>query len=158
MKLNAFLDKHGLLIIAILLTLSCIFIVIGHKYRDQVQLVLKKNFADLPSDNIDGWSISHLALYAIIGFIKPNYHLTAFTVGAGFEVFEDYMAADKNTQLVDCKEPYDEKGKKKFFCNGRQDDYWYAKHSDIFWNLLGYTLGSALRTTFFKDDLTHPNP
>jgi hypothetical protein len=151
MKLTAFLDKYGMVIIVVLLVFSGVFIIVGHKYRDQVQLVLKKNFANLPDDNIDGWSISHLVLYAIIGFIKPNYHLTAFTIGAVFEVFEDYMAADKNTQLVNCSEPFKENGTRKFFCNGRQDDYWYAKHSDIFWNLLGYTIGSAIRTTFLKD-------
>jgi hypothetical protein len=149
MKWNIFLDKYGLIIIAILLILSLVFIIIGHKYRDQVQLVLKKTFVNLPEDTIDGWSLSHMALFAIIGFIKPNYYLSAFCFGAVFEVFEDYMASDKNTQLVDCSQPFNIDGKRKFFCNGRQDDYWYAKHSDIFWNLLGYTVGSAIRTTVF---------
>ena len=145
----AYMDAHWFAIVIVLCIASLTFIMVGHEYRDQIQSLLKQKYVDLPKDDIDRWSLSHLFFWMIIGFIKPGYHMTTFTIGAGFEIFEDYMAADHNTQLADCKStPIDPgTGKRKFFCSGRQDDYWYAKHSDVFWNLFGYTIGSAVRTT-----------
>lgn len=148
-----FIDTYWYAIIIVFIILSLIFICIGHIYREQVQLVLKKTFVELPPDTIDWWSISHFALFAIFGFVKPGYPLTATAIGAGFEVVEDFLSSDKTTQLCDCSEPFyagpDGTPRKKFWCNGLQDDYWYAKHSDIFWNMLGYVTGQAVRTTFF---------
>ena len=153
MGFTDFLDKYWIPIVIILIILALVFIIVGHEYRDEIQSVLKKKYFDLPKDDFDRWSLSHMLLFMVIGFVKPRYHLSAFTAGAAFEVFEDYMASDGHTQLADCTIPIDSKtGNRKFFCNGRQDDYWYAKHSDIFWNLLGYTIGSAVRTTFFDNE------
>ena len=157
MSFTEILDRYWVPIVIVLIVFALVFIMVGHEYRDEIQSVLKRKYLDLPKDDIDRWSLSHLFLFMLIGFIKPNYHLTAFTVGAVFEVFEDYMASDVHTQLADCTNPIEPStNKRKFFCNGRQDDYWYAKHSDVFWNLFGYTIGSAIRTQFFSDGKVGP--
>lgn len=141
-----FIDAYWYAIILVLIICSLLFIILGHEYRDQIQSVLKKTFVNLPADTIDWWSISHFVIYAIFGFVKPGYPLTAFTFGAAFELFEDYMSSDAGTQLADCvNEPFNPDGSRRLWCNGRQDDYWYAKHSDVFWNLFGYVTGQAIR-------------
>jgi hypothetical protein len=78
------------------------------------------------------------------GIIEPNHHFTFAVGGATFEFIEDFMAGNKNTKLVNCS-----KNPKSFMCNGIQDGYWYGKFDDILINILGYTLGSALRTNVF---------
>lgn len=145
MTILNFCDNNVYVIILTLIGLAMLFIITGHTYRDQIQSVLKNTLITMPRDTIDYWSISHFVLFGLFGFLKPNHHLTAMTVGVLFELFEDNMASDENTQLTDCK-----KNKlTNFWCNGLQDDYWYAKASDVFWNLFGYTIGSAIRTTLY---------
>jgi len=86
----------------------------------------------------------------IFGFLKPGYSLTFFTMGVIFEVFEYGLSSDKNTQLVNC---IDNKKNilSKILCRGIEDSYWYAKIDDIAVNLIGYIVGQAIRTTFFKN-------
>ena len=56
-----------------------------------------------------------------------------------WEIFEDFLASNKNTQLYNCKY------KKGFWCNGIQDGYWYYKLDDIIFNTYGYLVGQAIR-------------
>lgn len=146
-----FIDDNAFAIIVALIICSLIFIIIGHEYREQVQLVLKKDFATLPGTTVDYRSISHFLLFAVFGFIKPGYAFTALVAGAGFEVVEDYLSSDKTTQLDGCAtNPYNGDGVRKTFCNGINTDYWYGKWDDVFWDITGYVTGQAIRQTFFN--------
>lgn len=138
-----YIDKCYVEIIITLILISVIFIMIGHKWRDQIQTKLKYPIATIPEHVLDGWSVTHFALFAIFGIIKPGYPLTFLFIGAGWELLEDVLAADKNTQIVDCKGSKDNIIK-FLMCNGLQDDYWYGKWDDIVVNLLGYLVGSAV--------------
>lgn len=130
-----------------LAVLSMMFILYGHRNREVVQLTLKKDFAKLPATTVDWWTVSHLVLYAVFGFLIPNYHTTFFFIGVAFEVIEDMLSSDENTQLVKC----DRDKKRHIMCRFSQnDDYWYGKWDDVFFNLLGYTIGSSIRTSFMK--------
>lgn len=145
-----FIDDHAISIIVALIICSLIFIIIGHEYREQVQLLLKRDFAKLPSTTVDYWSVSHFLLFGLFGFIKPGYAFTALVAGAGFEVVEDYLSSDKTTQLDSCEaSPYESSGVRKTFCNGINTDYWYGKWDDVFWDITGYVTGQAIRQTFF---------
>ncbi len=144
-----FINTYALAICVVLSVVALLFIICGHTYRDNIQLVLKRDFVKLPATTFDGWSLSHAILFGIFGFLIPNRHTSFFLLGAGFEIFEDMLSGDKTTQLSDCMTP--DKSSKimcKFSIN---DDYWYAKWDDVFVNLLGYTLGSSLRTTFLAN-------
>ncbi len=130
--------------------ISLIFIMVGHVFREQVQNALKQKLFHVKAFDIDWWSVTHLLLYMLIGFIKPGFTLTFFVIGILFEVFEDMCASDSATQLLDCVNP----AKKnsicgKIMCNGFDDSYWYGKFDDIFANLLGYVIGNSIRTTYF---------
>jgi hypothetical protein len=131
-----------------LFILSMIWVTIGHIYREQVQTVLKHPLMDVPSCVLDGWSIIHFATFFAFGFIEPNKHLLFTTLSVVFETFEDGMSSDANTQLIDCK-----KNKNsllgKIHCNGYENSYWYGKWDDVFVNILGYIIGSSIRTSYF---------
>ena len=84
--------------------------------------------------------------------VFTRYPLAFFTAGVFFEIFEDGMASDETTQLVNCtykKERNSVIG--GIMCNGVQDGYWYGKVDDIFMNLLGYVVGQAIRTTCYPN-------
>ena len=148
MGLWQFINDNAVAICVVLCIVALIFIMFGHVYRDQVQLALKQEFVNLPATNFDWWSISHAVLFALFGLLITNRHTTFFLVGSAFEVIEDMLSSDKSTQLADCMTPdKDNKLMCKFSIN---DDYWYAKWDDVFVNLLGYTLGSSVRTTFIN--------
>ena len=132
--------------------MSLLFIILGHKFREEIQLKLKQPLIQLPATTLDGWSVTHFLLFMLFGLIEPGYHMTFLFIGIAFEVFEDMLSADSTTQLFDCM---DKDIKNHFFygtlfCNGLNDDYWYGKWDDIFVNLIGYTLGSSLKTYVYK--------
>jgi hypothetical protein len=127
---------------------SIIFIMIGHIYKNNIQSILKQPLITLKEVVMDWWSVMHFLLFAFFGFVKPGYPLSFFTIGVLFEIFEDGMSSDINTQLINCPR----KGiLSKIMCNGIQDGYWYGKADDIFSNLIGYVVGQSIRTTFYKD-------
>lgn len=138
------------LIIAITI-IGILLIMIGHVYRDSLQSTLKQKVMTLPEADVDLWSVSHILFYMACGFIIPNYPITFLGIGVGFEMFEDFMSADDNTQLANCKQSCDANGCKRpntLWCNGVQDGYWYGKWDDVLFNVLGYIAGSSIRTTF----------
>jgi hypothetical protein len=157
----AFINENRIGICLGLVVVALIFIVIGHAFRDQIQNVLKQEICKFPECSIDYWSVSHFLLFGLFGFLIPGYHLTAFTIGASFEFTEDYLSADENTLFADCSKPCGredgmcgDNDSRKTWCNGYQDGYWYSNMTDSFVNLIGYTLGSAIRTTLLPDTLT----
>jgi hypothetical protein len=140
-----YLIDNNVYVITFLFIISMVFICFGHIYRDQVQLVLKKPLATFPKCDIDWWSVSHVLLYAICGILVPDRPLTFFTLGLGFELLEDYLSRNEDTQLVDCKN-----NPNSLWCNGIETDYWYMNPSDPWMNLTGYIIGSAIRTTWLS--------
>lgn len=149
-----FINENAIAICIALALVALIFIMCGHIYREQVQLALKKEFVKLPGTTFDWWSVSHAVLFGIFGFLMPNYHTSFFLLGTGFEIVEDMLSGDESTQLADCMTS--DKDTKVMCMLSINDDYWYAKWDDVFVNLLGYTLGSSLRTTYSVDTPSTP--
>lgn len=142
-----YIKNNPVKVIIALTVLALTFIIFGHHYREEVQLAMKTEFITLPKTTVDWWSVSHAVLFFLFGLIMPGYPLTFIVMGAGFEAVEDYLSSDATTQLADC--PAIKKAKKEsFWCNGLNDDYWYAKWDDIIWDGLGYVCGQALRQTW----------
>ena len=142
-----FINDNAVAICIILSILALLFIMCGHIYREKIQLAFKHEFVKLPATSFDWWSVSHAILFGLFGFLIPGWHLSFFAIGTGFEIIEDMLSGDATTQLTNCMAP---NKKSNIMCMlSINDDYWYAKWDDIFVNLLGYTVGSSLRTTFF---------
>jgi len=142
-----FINEHAIAICIVLSIVALLFIMFGHCYREHVQLALKREFIKLPATSLDWWSVSHAVLFGLFGFLIPNYHFSFFLMGCGFEVFEDMLSGDETTQLADCMTA--DKHTKLMCKLSINDDYWYAKWDDVFVNLLGYTIGSSIRATFY---------
>ena len=142
-----FINDNAIAICVVLSIVALLFIMFGHCYREQVQLALKREFIKLPSTTLDWWSVSHAVLFGLFGFLVPGYHFSFFMLGTGFEVFEDMLSGDATTQLADCMTP--DKHTKLMCKLSINDDYWYAKWDDVFVNLLGYTIGSSIRSTYY---------
>jgi hypothetical protein len=140
-----FIDIHALSICAVLTITVLVFMVFGAKNNARVQLAFTKELVRLPGTTIDLWSVSHLLLYMVFGLLIPNQHMSFLLAGAAWEVVEDMLSSDETTQLDDCK-TLDSRSKImcKFSIN---DGFWYAKWDDVLIDLLGYTIGSAIRTS-----------
>lgn len=144
MELIEFINKYSIAICILLCIIAIIFIIIGHCYREKIQMALKQEFVKLPGTTLDWWSVSHFLLFGFLGFVLPNRHFSFLMLGAAFELVEDMLSSDNTTQLADCRTK-----KEGIMCAlSINDDYWYAKWDDVFVNLLGYTVGSSVRTTF----------
>jgi hypothetical protein len=143
-----YIKKHPDKLVVYAYTVSLLFIIVGHVYRDQIQAKFKQSFFTVKSFDVDYWSFTHVALFMFIGFVKPDHALTFFVLGVLFEIFEDGMASDEGTQSIDCK-GVKKSISQKIMCNGVEDSYWYGKIDDIAFNLIGYTIGQAIRKTYF---------
>jgi len=145
-----YIDANANKLIVGAMVVSFIFIMIVHIYKEQIQdLFLTPLYAN-QFFTLDWWSVMHFVLYAFFGFVKPGYTGSFFALGVMFEIFEDGMASDATTKLMNCNS---KKVKNsitgKIFCNKKQDSYWYGKLDDVFINLLGYVTGQCIRQTFY---------
>jgi hypothetical protein len=91
--------------------------------------------------DIDGWSISHIIFFGVLGFLYPGKHLQFFIVGTIWEIIETVLGQNKleisgkRLQLIGEQDP-----------DGASmpDAFWYGKESDILMDVAGYAMGSAL--------------
>ncbi len=145
--LKLLIERYPIQICGALIILSVLFIIVGHRYHGTVQAAMKQPLVDLPKTNWDWWSLSHFALFLIMGYVMPGRAFQFFALGALFEVWEDYMAHDKHTQLATCGggDVTQNTVVKKLWCGATNDPYYYAKWDDPFINLAGYVLGEYLR-------------
>ena len=79
--------------------------------------------------NLTYWSILHILFYVIVGYLFPNYFVTAQLLGIGWELFE--CGAGWATHHL-------------FPGN----NWWYGVGSDIVMNVIGFLIGAYLRTKF----------
>lgn len=131
-------------------TFVIIFILIGHLYPDYIQSSLKSPLCTLPSITIDWWSITHFFYFGILAFLYPSYICELFIISIIWEIVEDSLAPNHNKFLIDCSKTYDNPLKESFknlWCNhtSRENDYWYGKWDDVFFNSMGIIIGYGLR-------------
>ena len=83
----------------------------------------------------NGWGWSHLLLYVGFGLILPDHYLAFGAVGVAWESWEYLLSVTRCTQWDPvpsrCR-PGEQPG-----------DWWYAKFSDLVFNMVGYTVGSV---------------
>jgi len=82
----------------------------------------------------DGWGWSHLLLYTAFGLAMPGHYLAFGALGVAWETWEYAMSATRCTR-------WDVMGR----CQPGElpGEWWYAKASDLVFNMVGYTLGSV---------------
>lgn len=91
--------------------------------------------------DLDGWSVTHFVLFAIVGFTFPGLHLgtLAFLCGVIWELIEHWMGRQRPSWLGgwgDCQAAEFEK---------HNANWWFGRYSDILMNLLGLAVGNVGR-------------
>ena len=107
---------------------------INNKYKDPLEYEFLYYF--------DGWSVTHLVFYMLLGYLYPNYLILTLVLGALWELFEHYTSIYKPRLLFgigDCSTN-----------NGITDKWWYGKWSDLFVNALGFIIGQYLKIGHIK--------
>jgi len=101
--------------------------------------------------DLDGWSVTHLLFFGLLGLLYPGHHLAFFGAGVAWEVVETalgqnrFEVSGRRVQLIG---EQDASG----VSTGKDDSYWYGKSSDIIVNAGAYSLGSAYAELYW------PNP
>tara|TARA_B100001094_G_C17998911_1_gene704117 strand:+ start:138 stop:557 length:420 start_codon:yes stop_codon:yes gene_type:complete len=122
-----------------IVNILCIFLYGSYRCNNpEFKDILEKEIGIL---DLDGWSISHLLSFTLIGYLFPhkNYILLASIFGIIWELFEHYYGKNRPGWLGgygDCKKLQSDK----------TDDgnWWYGKISDIIMNSLGLMIGFYL--------------
>jgi hypothetical protein len=109
------------------------------------------------AQQIDGWSLSHLFFFSVLGLLFPRRHLQFLLIGYGWEVVETHLGQSNVTvsgmrlkllgERIPVRQP---DGTVKYVADDNQ--YWYGKESDVIMDILGYSIGSLLADNWW------PNP
>jgi hypothetical protein len=86
--------------------------------------------------DLDGWSVSHLLFFMLIGYnYGDKYLVAAFILGVIWEIFEQLYGGKLSRWWFDSR-PLERK-------------WWYGKHSDIIINTSGLLIGYYLKNKSF---------
>jgi cell shape-determining protein MreD len=125
--------------------LICVFIIIAYgTYRCKNTTFvdpLTKSFFPYPVNQfLDGWGISHLLFFTMLGFLYPNaeYVLYSFVLGVIWELIE-YSIKDHPFYLSKCKYNVGTENK---------NHWWYGRWQDIIMNSIGLLVGSIMARYF----------
>lgn len=88
----------------------------------------------------DGWAITHLLFFLLLGFLYPEHLLTIMIIGVIWEFFETFLGSYKimlfgqRVKLVGDIQ------------NGVVNDnsWWYGRVTDIAFNLIGLIIGVSI--------------
>jgi hypothetical protein len=127
----------------LLICLTIVFVIVLYgtfrckitTYKDPLTFTLIK---DGPfGESIDGWSITHFCLFAILAYMYPSWKYLLFIVvlGISWEIVESVFK-DHPFYLSKCK--YN-------ITNDNGVGWWYGKYSDILVNSLGMACGLVIR-------------
>jgi len=84
---------------------------------------------------LDGWSITHILLFMVLGYMYPDTFLLSMMVGITWELFEHFYGKQRPGWLGGYGDCYD-------VASDRADgNWWYGKWSDIICNATGFLIG-----------------
>jgi len=140
--------------IAIYIVVVIAIVAYGHYLRaTNTKDILETKIIDHPScPGFDGWALTHLFMFFILGVLYPGRHVQALVVSLGWEGIEHTLGttnlefSGKRLQLIGDQ---DEEGRPI----KRKNAYWYGRFvTDNSFNMTGYILGSAIASRWW------PNP
>lgn len=79
---------------------------------------------------IDGWSVTHLVFFMVLGILYPDHYASALVAGIAWEGVE--VGIGKVEMMMDKKKTH-----------GYGKTFWYGRGSDIIMDMIGYTIGSS---------------
>jgi hypothetical protein len=94
-------------------------------------------FAPPPLDKyLDGWGISHLLFFALLGYLFPKQLLFSFFLGVIWELVE-YSVGNRPIHFIKCQH---------ILKTHKGEDWGYGRWQDIVMNATGLWIGFVLRT------------
>ena len=109
------IDRNNLLIVGIITI--CIISIIEAESMGVKKTMGKKI--------INGWNLSHIALYFILGVLSPSNIYLWFTLGIIWEIIESILGKMYGTE------------------------YWHGNFEDLLYNAIGLLAGIGARTVYF---------
>jgi hypothetical protein len=91
--------------------------------------------------DLNGWSITHIIWFSILGYNFPDKFWFAQSLGVGWELGEHLMGTSRPSWMGgfgDC--PLTSKQK-----NLTHKNWWFGRSSDILMNIMGFIVGARLR-------------
>lgn len=144
----------GVTVPCVVLYIIVVLFIILYGYflrRTRARDVLATPIFDHPiCQKIDGWSITHLVFFGILGILYPGNHLQFFAIGVLWEIVETGLGQNNisvsghRLQLIG---EQDDDGN----TTGKEDAYWYGKESDLVMDFAGYCVGSALAERYWPN-------
>ena len=118
----------------------CVVVIL---FYSRYRCLNKESFKDPLESSIffilDGWSMTHLLFYMLIGYLFPNYLLLTTFLGILWELFEHYSGKYKPLWLSGW-------GNCHFTDKVKDNEgWWYGKWSDLFINTIGLLIGQYLK-------------
>lgn len=118
--------------------------------------ILERKIIDHPSvAGTDGWAMTHLLFFGLLGFLYPGRYVQFMTVGIVWELIETLLGQTKlkaggsRIQLIGAQDEsgYHIKDQPEGMDGGDQPEgmdsqFWYGRLSDCWWNVAGYIIGS----------------
>lgn len=146
---------QGVKVPCVALYIVVVLFIIAYGYfirRTGTRDVLEKKIIDRKGfEGCDGWGLTHLIFFAVLGVLYPGHYVQALAVSFGWEAVEDFLGthkievSGKRLQLIG---DTDADGKP----TGNTDGYWYGRLSDVALNMSGYVLGSAFAESYWPND------
>ena len=94
--------------------------------------------------DMDGWSVVHIFEFILLGFLFPDYFYLTIFLGILWELFEFYCEYKKPKWLIGYGFTLNTvKCDNKNEC--KEQIWWYGKISDIFFDIIGFTIGMNIR-------------
>lgn len=149
----------GVAVPCVVVYIVCVLAIIlyGHFLRrTKTKDVLARRLFHHPvCQDIDGWSVSHLLFFGLLGLLYPGHHLQFLLVGAFWEVVETALGQNRfelSGRRIQLIGEQDAEGGS----TGKADAYWYGKESDIIMDVFGYAIGSSLAERYWPNRKTAP--
>jgi len=121
-------------IYAIFLIIPIIFIALYWYYRCHNRPYKDPLEISIISD-LDGWSITHIIFFMILGYNFPNTFILSIIIGILWELCEYTLGKNRIPLLEECYN----------LSTDKQDgNWWYAKWSDVLLNIIGFLIGKAI--------------
>lgn len=149
---NRIIRGYNIPCIALYVVVVLAIIVYGYLLRrfKQRDFLATEIYSHPLCENIDGWSVTHLLFFGLLGVLYPGRPLQFLSVGILWEVIETALGQNKlevsgkRLQLIGDQ---DADGTP----TGNDDSYWYGKSSDIVVDILGYCIGSAFASRYWPN-------
>ncbi len=127
--------------------------------KRKIKDVLEKKVIDHPSCvGFDGWAVTHLMFFMMLGVLYPGKYVQCLVVSLGWEGIEHLLGTNKiemsgkRLQLIGDQ---DADGNP---IPPKDEQWWYGRFTtDPMFNMAGYIIGSALGTRFWPNaEDAHP--